>query len=81
MYLSPEHSLPSSNLSFAFNLLYPDESDDIFQFVQRVLARFGPIDGARNKKGAVKRKFIDFQCAISDIVLSENSGSVKRMYL
>ena len=68
-------------LSFVFHLLYPSDADEIFNFVQRMLAKFGPSDGAKNVKGVLKKRFIDFQCALSDILLLEKSGTVRKLFL
>ena len=68
-------------LCFVFHLMYPNEADDIFNFVQRILAKFGPSDGAKNMKGKVKKRFVDFQCDLSNIVLLEKSGTVHKMFV
>lgn len=68
-------------LSFVFHLLYPSDADEIFNFVQRMLAKFGPNDGAKNVKGVLKKRFVDFQCALSDILLLEKSGTVRKLFL
>ena len=68
-------------LSFVFHLLYPISADDIFNYVQRILGKFGPSEGAKNMKGQVKKRFIDFQCAIADIVLLEKKGTVQKLYV
>jgi len=46
---------------FCFNLLYPQELDDILQVVERILCCFGSPDGARNKRNTIKRTFRDFE--------------------
>lgn len=46
---------------FSFNLLYPQEVDDILQFLERILCSFGTTDGARNKRNCVKKGFRDFE--------------------
>ena len=66
-------------LCFVFHLLYPSDSDDIFNYVQRIVARFGPSDGAKNLKGSVKKRFLNFQCDLADIVMLEKSGTVKKL--
>ena len=66
-------------LCFVFNLLYPSDCDDVFNYVQRVLARFGPSEGARNMKGVVKKKFQSFQCDLADIIMLEKAGTVKKL--
>ena len=48
-------------LYFCFNIYYPAEADCLFQFVQRILCNFGDQDGARNKKGVVRKGFRDFE--------------------
>lgn len=68
-------------LCFTFHLMYPSDADDIFNYVQRVLAKFGPSEGAKNSKGQVKKKFVDFQCAIANVVLNERKGVVKKMFV
>ena len=64
---------------FVFHLLFPKDADETFNFIQHVLAKFGPRDGANNMKGQLKKKFIDFQCALADIVLMEEEDVVKKM--
>jgi len=65
---------------FSFNLMYPVESDDMFQFIQRIMASFGPTDGARNKSGKVRKPFLDFQCAVGKIMLeTQNADLVKKL--
>lgn len=61
-------------ISFAFNLLYEVTADDMFNYLQRILAKFGPVDGARNAKNRVRKNFIDFQCALGKIFLESNKG-------
>ena len=61
-------------LCFVFHLLYPSDSDDIFNYAQRIVVRFGPSDGAKNLKGAVKKRFLNFRCD-----LPEKSGTVKKL--
>ena len=68
-------------LCFVFHLLYPSDADEIFNFVQRLLAKFGPSDGAKNMKGQLKKRFMDFQCELSNILMLEKSGTVKKMFL
>ena len=68
-------------LSFLFHLLYPSDADEIFNFVQCMLAKFGPSDWAKNVKGVLKKIFTDFQCALSDILLLEKSGTVRKLFL
>jgi hypothetical protein len=67
-------------LCFTFNLLFPFQADDLFNFCQRMLASFGPTDGARNKLGQVKKKFIDFQCFVGSVMLQEEKGVKKRLF-
>ena len=67
-------------LCFTFNLLFPFQTDDLFNFCQRMLASFGPTDGARNKLGQVKKKFIDFQCFVGSVMLQEEKGVKKRLF-
>ena len=65
---------------FSFNLMYPVEADDMFQFVQRIMASFGPTDGARNKSGKIRKPFLDFQCAVGKIMLeTRNADVVKKL--
>ena len=66
-------------LCFVFNLTYPDQADDIFKYVQHCLAKFGPTSVAMNKKGQLRKKFLDFQCAVADVVLSQKKGVVEKM--
>ena len=68
-------------LCFVFHLLYPSDTDEIFNFVQRLLAKFGPSDGAKNIKGQLKKRFVDFQCALSDILLLQKSGTVRKLFV
>ena len=32
-----------------------------------------------NKKGQLRKKFLDFQCAVADVVLSQKKGVVEKM--
>ena len=66
-------------ISFSFNLLYPQDADDVFNFVQRILANFGPVEGARNAKNQVKRNFTDFQCFVGNYMLKQDKAEVKQM--
>ena len=66
-------------LCFVFNIVYPSSADEIFNFVQRLLAKFGPSDGARNLKGQLKKRFVDFQCELSNIIMLEKSDTVKKL--
>ena len=66
-------------ITFCFNLLYPPKADDIFNYIQRILARFGPVNGARNNKDHVKKNFVDFQCTLGKIVLQQNKGDILKM--
>ena len=66
---------------FVFNLMYPAVADDIFQFVQRILANFGPADGARNEQGKIKKTFIEFQCAIGRIMMDNKTAKHVKMYV
>ena len=68
-------------LAFVFNLMFPKDADDIFQFVQRILANYGPADGARNSMGKVKRPFVDFQCAVGQMVVDSDKGEVRKMFV
>ena len=68
-------------LCFVFHLLYPSDADEIFNFVQRLLAKFGPSDGAKNIKGQLKKRFVDFQCALSEILLLKKSGNVRKLFV
>ena len=65
------------HLMFCFNLLYPSDCDDLFEYIQRVLCSFGPISGARNVKGKLKRAFVEFQCSIGAIMLGEKRGKIR----
>ena len=65
-------------LAFVFNLMYPAKSDDIFQFVQRLLGNYGPSDGARNAQGRVKKAFVDFQIAVGKMVVDDRKGEIVR---
>ena len=53
---------------FSFNILYPPDSDDFLQFVERIICNFGSDDGARNKKNMVKKEFRDFQVSFPSII-------------
>ena len=68
-------------LCFVFNLMFPKEADDVFNYVQRCLAKFGPPSGARNAKGQVKKKFLDFQCAVADALVLQKKGVVEKMWV
>ena len=68
-------------ITFSFNLLYPSQADDIFNFLQRTLARFGPADGARNSKDHIKKNFSDFQCTLGKLVLQQKKGNVQKMLI
>lgn len=68
-------------LSFVFNLMYPVEADDLFNFLQRVLASFGPVDGARNAKGHVKKNFVEFQCYLGSCMLNEKKANIQRLFV
>ena len=68
-------------LAFVFHLMYPSGADDIFQFAQRILANFGPTDGARNAQGKVKKHFIDFQISIGKMMVENRKGEVVKMFL
>lgn len=47
---------------FCFNILFPEDSDDIFEFVQRIACNYKTKeDGAKNKKGLLKKRFKDFE--------------------
>ena len=62
-------------VTFAFNLLYEKSVDDIYNFVQRILAKFGPADGARNDKNKLKKNFLDFLCILGKIVVESEKGN------
>ena len=66
---------------FVFNLHYPGGADDIFQFCQRILANFGPTDGARNDLGKVKKNFIEFQCCIGRLMMEKNQAESVKMFV
>ena len=66
-------------ICFCFNLLYPQSADDVFNFVQRVLANFGPVDGSRNAKNQVKKNFTDFQCFLGSYLLRKDKAEVKKI--
>ena len=68
-------------LAFVFNLMFPKDADDIFQFVQRILANYGPVDGARNAIGKVKKPFVDFQCAVGQMIVDSDKGEVRKMFV
>ena len=70
----------TNNLSFVFNLMYHKEADDIFQFTQRVLANFGPVDGARNPKGQLKKNFVQFQVALGNYMLREKKAKIQKLF-
>ena len=54
-------------LIFSLNLEFPEDADDFCQFLQRILCNFGNIEGARNKKNAVKKNYRDFEvCSCED---------------
>ena len=61
-------------VAFSFNLLYDKAVDDIFNFLQRILAKFGPADGARNEKNKLKKNFADFLCLLGKIVIESEKG-------
>ena len=65
-------------ITFAFNLLYDIAVDDICNFLQRILANLD-YDGARNKKGATRKKFNDFKISLGEIVLKKSTGSLKKI--
>ena len=69
------------HLSFVFNLLYPTDCDDLFNFTQRILCNFGPADGARNPKGQLKRNFVDFQVALGSYMLTEKKAEIKQLFI
>ena len=66
-------------VTFAFNLLYDSNVDDMYNYLQRILAKFGPMDGARNKKNHVKKNFVDFQCTLGKLVLEQKRGNVLKI--
>ena len=61
-------------VTFAFNLLYDKNVDDIYNFLQRILAKFGPADGARNERNKLKKNFNDFLCSLGKMVLECEKG-------
>ena len=61
--------------------MYPVLADDIFNFTQRVLACFGPVDGARNVKNQVKKNFVDFQCAMGKFMMQEKKVKIQKMFI
>ena len=63
-------------LHFIFNMHYPQEADDLSQFCQRILCNFGDHDGARNKKGAVKKCFRDFESFAAQLLLESDQGEL-----
>ena len=65
-------------LTFCFNLLYPSDCDDMFEFLQRVVCKFGPSDGARNKNGQLKKCFVDFMCTLGQVMMDSKKGSMKQ---
>ena len=69
------------HLCFVFNLLYPTDCDDLFNFAQRILVNFGPVDGARNPKGQLKRNFVDFQVFLGNYMLQEKKAEIKKLFL
>ena len=64
-------------LMFSFNLIYPADCDDFFEYIQRVVCKFGPVSGARNARGQLKKTFTDFQCSLGALMLEANQGKVK----
>ena len=68
-------------LSFVFNLMFPPGCDDMFQFTQRILANFGPSDGARNLQGKVKKNFLDFQIAMGKMIIDGRKGEVIKLFM
>ena len=69
------------HLSFVFNLVYPTDCDDLFNFTQRILANFGPVDGARNPKGQLKRNFVDFQVYLGNYMLKEKKAEIRQLFI
>ena len=61
-------------VTFAFNLLYDKSVDDMYNFLQRILAKFGPADGARNEKNKLKKNFNDFLCSLGKMVVELEKG-------
>ena len=57
----PEAFAGLIQLIFCLNLQFPDDADDICQFVQRIICNFGTKDGARNKKNDVKKNYRAFE--------------------
>ena len=68
-------------LCFVFHLCHPVDCDETFNFVQRLMAKFGPSEGAKNLKGQLRKKFVDFQCALADVVLLEKNGTLQKMFV
>ena len=68
-------------IMFTFNLLYPADCDDFFEYLQRVVCKFGPVSGARNKKGSLKKSFTDFQCTLGAIMLESKKGHMKELVM
>ena len=68
-------------LMFVFNLMYPTDCDDFFEYVQRVILKFGPVSGARNPRGMLKKSFQDFQCCVGEILLESKKGHKKELIL
>ena len=66
-------------ITFSFNLLYDPAVDDIYNYLQRILARFGPVEGARNKKNHPKKNFVEFQCTLGKLVLEAKKGNVVKI--
>ena len=66
---------------FVFNLMYPIDCDDMFQFIQRIMLAFGPTDGARNKQGKIRKPFLDFQCAVGKIMLETKKAEVVKKFI
>ena len=62
----PEALAALTQTFFCFNLLFPEDSDDIFQFVQRIACNYKTKEeGAKNKKGVLKKSFRDFEVTSS----------------
>ena len=58
----PEALAALIQIFFCFNLLFPEDSDDIFQFVQRIACNYKTKEeGAKNKKGVLKKSYRDFE--------------------
>ena len=66
-------------ITFSFNLLYDPAVDDIYNYLQRILARLGPVEGARNKKNHPKKNFVEFQCTLGKLVLEAKKGNVVKI--